>query len=92
MKTSNVISRETQEHFWSVVRKCLHEFHQATPPVYERLQELQTTIDASPIEEVELFFHNEPFDVARNVARHRLPMEPVLERYLALRDAPDCHP
>ena len=91
MKTSNVISRETQELFWCVVRKCLHEFHQATPPVYRRLEELQATIDDSPIEEIELFFHNEPFDVACNVARHRMPMEPVLEQYLEIRDAQDCN-
>jgi hypothetical protein len=89
MKISKIISRETQEHFWRVVRKCLQEFHQAAPPVYRRLEELQAAIDASPIEEIELFFHDEPFDVACNVARHRLPMEPVLERYLAIRDADD---
>ncbi|MFO0967101.1 MAG: hypothetical protein U0793_16165 [Gemmataceae bacterium] len=86
MKTSNVISREAQEHFWRVVRECLRKFHHATSSVLERLHELRAAIDASPIEEIELFFHNEPFDVACNVARHPLPMEPVLDQYLAIRD------
>lgn len=90
MKTSNVICRESQEHFWRVVRKCVDELHEATPVVYARLKDLQAQIDDAPIEEIELFFHNEPFDVACNVARQHKPMEPVLERYLAIRDAPDC--
>lgn len=90
MKTSNVISRETQKHFWCVVRECLKEFHQAGPDVYRRLKKLQTAINGSPIPEIEIFFHNEPFDVACNIARNRIPMEPVLQRYLSIRDAPDC--
>ncbi len=86
MKTSKVISCESQEHFWDVVKACLREFHHASRTVLGKVAKLRQEIDDAPIEEVELFFHGEPFNVACGIARHRLPIEPHLKRYLELRD------
>jgi hypothetical protein len=89
VKTSKVISREAQEHFWRVVRACLREFHHASQDVLARVSKLRQKIDDAPIEEVELFFHGEPFNVACGLARHRLPIEPHLKKYLEIRDGQD---
>lgn len=91
MKTSKVISAEYQEHFWRVVRTCLQEFHQASPAVLDRSDRLRQKIDEAPIEEIELFFHGEPFDIACNLARRQLNVNDVLERYLQIRDGEDTH-
>ena len=91
MKTSKVISCEYQEHFWHVVRACLREFHDASQTVLGRVSKLRQKIDDAPIEEVELFFHGEPFNVACGLARHRLPIEPHLQRYLEIRDGQHNH-
>ena len=91
MKTSKVISCEAQEHFWDVVKACLREFHHATQTVLGRVSRLRQKIDDAPIEEVELFFHGEPFSVACGLARHRLPIKPHLPRYLEMRDGQNNH-
>jgi hypothetical protein len=91
MKTSKVISGEAQEHFWRVVRKCLREFHEASPAVLARVGRLRQRIEEAPIEEIEMFFHGEPFNVACNLARRQLKVEDFLERYLQIRDGHDNH-
>ena len=45
MKTSKVISCESQEHFWHVVRACLQEFHDASRAVLGRVSKLRQKID-----------------------------------------------
>jgi hypothetical protein len=91
MKTSKVISGESQEHFWRVVRRCLREFHDASPAVLARVGRLRQRIDEAPIEEIEIFFHGEPFFVACNLARCQLSIEDFLEPYLEIRDGRDNH-
>jgi hypothetical protein len=91
VKTSKVISSESQEHFWRVVRACLREFHHASQAVLARVSKLRQTIDDAPIEEVELFFHGEPFNVACGLAGRRLPIKPHLQKYLEIRDGQDNH-
>lgn len=91
MKPPKVISSEFQEQFWHVVRPCLREFHHASQTVLGRVPKLRQKIENAPIEEVELFFHGEPFNVACGLARHRLPIEPHLKRYLEIRDGQDDH-
>ena len=86
MKTSKVISRESQEHFWDVVRACLREFHHAPRTVVAKVSKLRREIEGAPITEIELFFHSEPFHVACGIAGRRLPMEQYLQRYLEIRD------
>jgi hypothetical protein len=75
VKPSQIVSDESQEHFWHVVRACLREFHHASPTVLGRMSKLRQKIDDAPIEEVELFFHGEPFNVACGLARQRLAIE-----------------
>ena len=91
MKTSKLISCESQEHFWHVVRVCLREFHHASPTVLGRVSRLRQKIDDAPSDEAELFFHGEPFNVACGLARRRLPIEPHLQRYLEIRDGENKH-
>jgi len=86
MKTSKVISGESQEHFWRVVRRCLREFHQASPAILARVGRLRQRIDEAPIEEIEMFFHGEPFYVACNLARCHLNVDDFLKPYLQIRD------
>jgi hypothetical protein len=46
-------------------------------------------VEAMPLEEVELFYHSEPFDVACRLAQHPLDMENYLSRYVQIRDGED---
>lgn len=91
LKTSKVISCESQERFWRVVRMCLREFHHADPAVLAKVTRLRQKIDEASIEDIEMFFHSEPFDVACNVARRQLNVGDYLERYLQIRDGDDNH-
>ena len=91
LKTSKVISSASQEHFWRVVRMCLREFHHASPSVLARVTRLRQKINEASVEDIEMFFHSEPFDVACNVARRQLNVEDFLERYLQLRDRRDAN-
>ena len=91
MKTSKVVSPESQEHFWHVVGACLREFHHASQAVLGRMSKLRQKIEDAPIEEIELFFHGEPFNVACGLARQRLPIEPHLQRYLEIREDQGNH-
>ena len=91
MKTSKDSSRETKERFWHAVRACLREFHHASPTDLSKVSKLRQKIEVAPMEEVELFFHVEPFNVACGLAGRRLPIEPHLKRYLEIRDGQDNH-
>ena len=86
LKTSKVISCESQEHFWRVVRTCLREFHHADRPAFARLTRLRQRIEEAPLADLEMFFHSEPFDVACNIARREIKVEDFLARYLEIRD------
>jgi hypothetical protein len=50
---------------------------------------LRARIEAMPKEEMELFYHAEPFDVACSLVKHQLDMKNFLSRYLQIRDAED---
>lgn len=87
----SVTSAAHQEHFWRVVKACLQEFHDAKPAVMSRMYKLRHKIDEAPIEEIELFYHGEPFNVACGIGRRRLLIEPFHGRYFELRDGEDNH-
>jgi len=87
MRGSKIIPEEDQEHFWSVVKQCLREFHAArTPSLLRKMNRLRVKVEKLPLEGMELFFHSEPFDVACQLADHPLRVEDHLERYLSIRD------
>lgn len=87
MKSSNVIPKDEQDHFWSVVRKCIRAFHPgcASATLTEATR-LRKSVDGMPLEQMELFYHAEPFDVACNLAHQPLDVEDHLDEYLRLRD------
>lgn len=57
-----------------------------------RVSRLRQRIDEAPIEEIEMFFHGEPFDVACNLASRQLKVDEFLKRYLQMRDGDNQQP
>jgi sulfur relay (sulfurtransferase) DsrC/TusE family protein len=87
MRSSRVIPADAQDHFWSVVKRCIREFHaEAFPSVLSKVNRLRKKVEQLPLKEMELFFHSEPFDVACRLAGHPLKVEDHLQRYLRIRD------
>jgi hypothetical protein len=85
-----MIPEDAKDHFWSVVKECLVEFHRR-PRAWSRTRtnRVRTRVEAMPHEEMELFYHSEPFDVACRLAQHPLDMAKHLSRYLQIRDGED---
>ena len=84
----NNIDKE-MDHFWDVVRDCIKDFH---PPfaikALGKVTELRKEVDLKmPIEQRELFYHAEPFDVACNLANDPLDVKDYLQEYLRMRDS-----
>ena len=88
MKTSDVIPNNEQDHFWSVVRQCIRKFHagSATRTLIE-VTRLRKKVKGMPLEQMELFYHAEPFDVACDLADNALDVKDHLDEYLEIRDA-----
>src|SRR5258708_4523656 len=87
MSRSTTIADDEKDQFWLVVRACLHEFHKSATAVTQRkATRLRKKIEALPDESEELFYHSEPFDVACDIADHRLNLGRYRKRYLQLRD------
>jgi hypothetical protein len=85
-----VIPVDAQDHFWSVVRRCLREFHtKQSPSALKKASRLRTKVEQLPAEDRELFYHDEPFDVACRLAGRRLKVEDHLKHYLKIRDDAD---
>ena len=88
MKSSDVIPKEEQDHFWGVVRQCIRRFHVCcASSALARATRLRKKVNAMPVEQMELFYHAEPFDVACNLANNPLDVTDHLAEYLAVRDA-----
>ena len=88
MKSSSVIPKDEQDHFWSVVRQCIRRFHArcATATLVEATR-LKKKVNGMPLEQMELFYHAEPFDVACNLADNALNVKDYVDEYLEIRDA-----
>ena len=73
MRISRIIPEDAKDHFWSVVKECLVEFHQK-PRAWSRTRSgrFRTRVETMPPEEMELFYHSEPFDVACRLAEEPL--------------------
>jgi hypothetical protein len=87
MKSSDVIPKVDQDHFWSVVRQCIRTFHSrcATSTLLKATR-LRKKINEMPLEQMELFYHAEPFDVACDLAAHPLDVKEHWTEYLGIRD------
>ena len=70
MSKPAVIPEDAKAHFWNVVRECLIEFH-GKPRSASRGKVLQfrREVEQYPKEAMELFYHNEPFDIACRLAK-----------------------
>ena len=88
MKTSDVISKDEQDHFWSVVRQCIRRFYPScASSTLAKATRLRKKVSGMPVEQMELFYHAEPFDVACNLADKPLDVTDRLDEYLKIRDA-----
>jgi hypothetical protein len=92
MKASKVIPKAEQDHFWSVVRQCIRRFHAGcASSTLPRATRLRKKVSLMAVEQMELFYHAEPFEVACDLADHPLDVKDHLDEYLRIRDA-DTHP
>jgi hypothetical protein len=88
MKTSHVIPKDEQDHFWGVVRQCIRRFHASCASLtLAKATRLRRKVSGMPVDQMELFYHAEPFDVACNLAGNPLEVKDYLNEYLTLRDA-----
>ncbi len=91
MKSSTVIPKDEQDRFWHVVRQCIRKFHaQSATSALMSVTRLRKKVNGMPVDQMELFYHAEPFDVACNMANSALDVKDHLEAYLMIRDA-DAH-
>jgi hypothetical protein len=87
MRKSAVIPVDAQQDYWRVVRSCIRAFHpEQSANALRKATRLRRTVENLPRRELELFFHAEPFDVACDLAGHRLEVSEHLNRYLKIRD------
>jgi hypothetical protein len=87
MRSSKIVPDDAKDLFWSVVRRCLREFHKMTTEITQRkATQLRKKIESMPNESMEFFYHSEPFDVACDIANHPLKLDRHLDRYLQIRD------
>jgi hypothetical protein len=88
MKSSAVIPKDEQDHFWSVVRQCIQRFHACCArSTLAAATRLRKKVNGMEVEKMELFYHAEPFDVACNLANKALDVKNYLDEYLEIRDA-----
>ena len=91
MKSSDVIPKEEQDHFWSVVRQCIRRFHAGcSSTTLTKATHLRKKVNGMRVEQMELFYHAEPFDVACDLADHPLDVKDHLDEYIRVREA-DTH-
>ena len=84
---SNVIPKDEQDHFWSVVRQCIRKFHaRCASTTLAEATRLKKKVSGMPLEQMDLFYHAEPFDVACNLADNALDVKDHLDEYLEIRD------
>jgi hypothetical protein len=71
-----------KDNFWLVVRECLVAFHDFTRPVAKRRVEFyRVRIEsAEPDIASDVFYHNEPFDIACDIAEDHLDMSETMFR------------
>jgi len=62
--------------YWLVVRECLIEFHQLSKTeAKRRVDFLRRSVEsAEPQINIDIFYHNEPFDVAGFITGHEIEM------------------
>lgn len=77
-----MIPRDEIEAFWEVTRDCLIQFHGLAPAdAAGRVATLRADLDAVELPGDPMIYHDEPFNVACNLARRELNrFEPKVAR------------
>jgi hypothetical protein len=87
MSNSGVIPEDAKAQFWAVVRECLVEFHGKLPRASRaKVLQFRRRVEQYPKEAMELFYHNEPFVIACRIAKHRIPVDEHIKRYIEISD------
>jgi hypothetical protein len=88
MKSLDVIPKAEQERFWRVVRQCIRVFHsRCASTTLPKAARLRKKVNDMPVEQRDLFYHAEPFDVACDLAGKRLDVREYQDEYLKMRDS-----
>jgi len=79
-----MMTSEEKKDYWLVVRECLCVFHRVSKNEAMRMvvscrRQIES---AEPEIKIDVFYHNEPFDVACDIMGHQIDMnEDVFNRY-----------
>jgi hypothetical protein len=85
-----MIQSQSKDAFWGVVRDCLTTFHQKDPMDADKLcVDLRLQVESPPAGmSDEMIYHDEPFDVACDLANnplelaiYRAPYDAILARH-----------
>jgi hypothetical protein len=88
MKILPAITKREQDHFWSVVRECIRKFHvRRASTALAAATRLRKKVGGMPVDQFDLFYHAEPFDVACNLAGQSLDVKDYLSEYVIIRDS-----
>jgi len=86
-----MIPRDEIEAFWEVTRDCLIRFHGLAPAdATARVAKLRADLDAVQLPGDPMIYHDEPFNVACNLARRELDrfVPEVAEEYYRMLERP----
>lgn len=82
-----MIPDQAKDEFWNVVEDCLDEIHGIPRPQAQRSSEsLRKLIeskksDAPTGPPIDIFYHNEPFDVSCDIAKNDIPLKHNRAKY-----------
>jgi hypothetical protein len=85
-----MIDLQATDEFWSVVEECLQEFHHLSPvDAVQKTRELRRKLKFPPPGlpadlASEIIYHDEPFDVAGDLAGRRLDLDQHRSQYDAI--------
>lgn len=81
-----MIDLQTKDAFWGVVEDCLVEIHKlAHVDAQARVSNLRNKVDQPPVGlSSEIIYHDEPFDVACDLANKRLSLPQHRNQYDAI--------
>jgi hypothetical protein len=81
-----MINKKQKDAFWTVVEKCLLEFHHIPETkAHTKTQALRTRIEQAPRSvSPSALYHAEPFDVACDIANQELDLSKYWPQYEAI--------
>ena len=85
-----MIDLQARDEFWSVVEECLQEFHHLSPvDAVQKSRDLRRQLSTPPAGlptalAGDLFYHDDPFDVACDLAGRHLDVTQLRSQYDAI--------